>query len=75
MNNGRTGQTYFISYFVDCFAREYNWSLDKILDLPLRIAFQLITAINERNAKISGETYTKTEVGDKLNRCIFNSIQ
>ena len=69
MNLGDKGQTYFLSYFVDLFAREYSWDLDKILNLPLRIAFQLVTAINERNAKKAGEKYTRTtELDNRINR-------
>ena len=36
MNAGEKGQVYFISYFVDCFAREYGWKYEEIMDLPLR---------------------------------------
>lgn len=74
MSMGEKGQTYFITYFVDLFAREYNWSYEQIMSLPLRIGFQLITAINERNAKIAGEKYRRiTEVDNQINRYILNS--
>lgn len=74
MKQGEKGQVYFISYFVDMFAKEYNWDLEKIMNLPLRIAFQLITAINERNAKASGNTYNRvTELDNTINRWILKS--
>jgi len=74
MNRGGKGQAYFLSYFVDLFAREYSWNYEQIMKLPLRIAFQLITAVNERNAKSSGETYQRiTELDNTINRYILNS--
>ena len=72
MKHGDKGQTYFLSYFVDIFAREYSWSFDSILKLPLRIGFQLITAINERNSKSNGETYQRvTELDNSINRFVL----
>ena len=72
MKQGEKGQTYFLSYFVDIFAREYSWGFDQILKLPLRIAFQLITTINERNSKSSGETYQRiTELDNEINRYVL----
>jgi hypothetical protein len=74
MNQGEKGQVYFITYFVDVFAREYSWGYNEIMDLPLRVAFQLITSINERNSRKSGEKYTRvTELDNTINRCILNS--
>ena len=74
MNIGEKGQAYFISYFVDVFAREYSWAYKDIMDLPLRVAFQLITSINERNSKKAGEKYTRvTELDNTINRCILHS--
>ena len=74
MNRGEKGQVYFISYYVDLFAREYGWKLESIMELPLRIGFQLITAINERSARLSGETYNRiTELDNTINRYILNS--
>ena len=72
MSMGEKGQAYFISYFVDLFAREYGWSFEQIMELPLRIGFQLLTAINERNAKRVGEKYQRiTEVDNQINRWIL----
>ena len=74
MKNGSKSQTYFIAYFVDCFAREYSWNLEKIMKIPLGVAFQLITAINERNSAMSGKEYNRiTELDNKINRYILNS--
>ena len=74
MKNGSKSQTYFIAYFVDCFAREYGWTLEKIMKIPLGVAFQLITAINERNSAMSGKEYNRiTELDNKINRYILNS--
>jgi hypothetical protein len=74
MNKGKKGQVYFISYFVDMFAKEYNWSFEEIMKMPLRISFQLITAMNERNAKSNGTTYNRvTELDNTINRWILNS--
>ena len=74
MKNGSKSQTYFIAYFVDCFAREYSWTLEKIMKIPLGVAFQLITAINERNSAMSGKEYNRiTELDNKINRYILNS--
>ena len=74
MKNGSKSQTYFIAYFVDCFAREYGWNLEKIMKIPLGVAFQLITAINERNSAMSGKEYNRiTELDNKINRYILNS--
>ena len=75
MKNGEKGQTYFLSYFVDIFAREYSWSFDDILKLPLRIGFQLITAINERNSKSNGEKYNRvTELDNTLTRYMLKGV-
>ncbi len=72
MSMGEKGQTYFVSYFVDLFAREYGWDFNQIMKLPLRIGFQLITAINERNAKRAGEKYQRiTSVDNEINRYIL----
>ena len=72
MSMGKKGQTYFVSYFVDLFAREYGWDFNQIMKLPLRIGFQLITAINERNAKRAGEKYQRiTSVDNEINRYIL----
>ena len=72
MNMGDKGQAYFVSYFVDLFAREYGWGFQQIMDLPLRVGFQLLTAINERNAKRVGEKYQRiTEVDNQINRYIL----
>lgn len=74
MNRGDKGQVYFISYFIDLFAREYSWNYEQIMQLPLRVAFQLITAVNERNAKKAGETYHRmTELDNTIHRYILNS--
>lgn len=74
MKNGSKSQTYFIAYFVDCFAREYGWTLDRIMKIPLGVAFQLITAINERNSAMTGKEYNRiTELDNKINRYILNS--
>lgn len=56
----------FIAYMVDMFAREYGWQTDYILNLPMRQIYQLATAIGERYAKQSGETYTKLRVIDMM---------
>jgi len=72
MSIGEKGQAYFISYFVDLFAREYGWSFEQIMEMPLRVGFQLLTAINERNAKKVGEKYQRiTEVDNQINRWIL----
>ena len=74
MESNSKSQTYFVAYFVDCFAREYGWSINKILKLPLGIAFQLITAINERNSSITGKEYTRiTELDNKINKYLLQS--
>ena len=74
MGKGDKGQVYFISYYVDLFAREYSWSYKDIINLPLRIGFQLITAVNERSAKLSGENYNRiTSLDNEINRYILKS--
>lgn len=73
MNNSEKSQTFFIAYFVDCFAREYGWTVDEIMGIPLARAFQLITTINERNSAMSGKKYNRmTELDNKINRYILS---
>lgn len=74
LNTGKKSQTYFVAYFVDCIAREYGWQLEQILNTPIGILFQLITAINERNSLSSGKEYKRvTELDNQINRYILNS--
>jgi hypothetical protein len=74
MKNSEKQQTFFIAYFVDCFAREYGWTVDEIMNLPLARAFQLITSINERNCQISGKQFNRTtELDNKINRYLLSS--
>lgn len=49
----------FIAYQVDLYAKEYGWTIEQILNIPMRRIFQLNTAIAERYSKIRGEKYTK----------------
>ena len=72
MKTNQKSQTYFIAYFVDCFAREYGWKIDEIMQIPLGIAFQLITTINERNYAQGGKEYNRvTELDNTINRWIL----
>lgn len=48
----------FVAYQIDTYAKEYGWSVDTTMDLPLRQIFQLNTAIAERYATISGQKYS-----------------
>ena len=74
MKGNAKAQTYFIAYFIDCFAREYGWTVDEIMKIPLGQAFQLITAINERNYASGGKEYNRvTELDNEINRWILNS--
>jgi hypothetical protein len=73
MKNSEKQQTFFIAYFVDCFAREYGWTVDEIMNLPLARAFQLITSINERNCQISGKQFNRiTELDNKINKYLLS---
>jgi hypothetical protein len=73
MKNSDKSQTFFIAYFVDCFAREYGWSVDEIMKTPLSRAFQLITTINERNCALSGKQYNRTtELDNKIHRYLLS---
>ena len=72
MTTKTKSQTYFIAYFVDCFAREYGWRIDEIMQIPLGIAFQLITTINERNYAQGGKEYNRvTDLDNTINRWIL----
>lgn len=64
----------FTSYLIDLFAREYNWTIKEIMDLPLRVVYQLISAIQERHSKQNGDSYSKLRSIDMLtNEHILNS--
>jgi hypothetical protein len=49
----------FLAYQVDLYAKEYGWSIEQILAIPLRQLFQLNTVIGARYAKQNGENFTK----------------
>jgi len=49
----------FIAYQIDLYAKEYGWSIEKILAIPLRQLFQLNTVIAARYAKQNGEQFSK----------------
>lgn len=64
----------YTSYLIDLFAREYHWSIQEIMNLPLRVAYQLISSIQERYFKQNGESYSKLRSIDMLtNEHILNS--
>lgn len=74
MSSGTKGQTNFATYFIDAIAREYGWTIDQIMKIPLGIVFQLLTAINERNAVQSGKEYKRvTELDNQINRYILDN--
>ncbi len=56
----------FVAYQIDTYAKEYGWSAEYILDLPLRQIFQLNSAIAERYAEQGGDKYTKLRQIDML---------
>jgi len=49
----------FIAYQIDLYAKEYGWTIEQIMQIPLRQLFQLNTVIGVRYAKQAGEQYTK----------------
>ena len=57
----------FTTYVIDLFAKEYHWTMDEIMNLPLRVAYQLISAIQERYHRQNGESYSKMRTIDVLN--------
>jgi hypothetical protein len=74
MGKGDQGQTYWVSYFVDLFGKEYSWSMKETLQLPIRICFQMLTAINERASAQNGKSYNRvTELDNTLNRYILHN--
>lgn len=56
----------YLTYLVDLFAREYGWSTEQILKIPMRQLYQLNTAIGERYARAAGEKYTKLRAIDMM---------
>lgn len=46
----RVDHTSGVSRQVDLFAAEYGWPADRVLDLPLKVAFQLEREIRQRNS-------------------------
>ena len=67
------GYANFVSYLIDLFAREYHWTISEIMNLPLRVVYQLITAIQERSAKLNGESYSKLrQIDELINKHILN---
>lgn len=56
----------FVSYLIDLFAREYHWTISEVMNLPLRVAYQLISSIQERYSKQNGEKYSKLRQIDML---------
>jgi len=56
----------YLAYQIDLYAKEYGWSIDEILKIPLRQCFQLNTAIAERNSRQAGKKYTKMRAVDVM---------
>jgi hypothetical protein len=48
----------FVAYQIDTYAKEYGWSADTTMDMPLRQIFQLNNAIAERYAELAGTKYS-----------------
>ena len=72
-NSDEKGYANFTTYLIDLFAREYHWSIKDIMDLPLRVCYQLITAIQERCSLMNGDSYSKLRSIDELiNKHILN---
>jgi hypothetical protein len=58
--------TTFLAHQIDVYGREYGWTIDQTMNLPLRQIFQLNTAISERIAISNGEHYTKLREIDMI---------
>ena len=56
----------FISYIIDMFGREYGWTIDVTMNLPMRQIYQLSTAIGERYAQEAGKNFSKLREVDML---------
>ena len=56
----------FLAYQIDLLAHEYSWTIDYILELPLRQIFQLNSAIGQRYAQQNGEKYIKMRAVDLM---------
>lgn len=56
----------FLAYQIDLLAHEYSWTIDYILELPLRQIFQLNSAIGQRYAQQNGEKYIKMRAVDMM---------
>lgn len=67
-NEGSEKKQYanFIAYLVDIFGKEYGWTPETILELPLRQLYQMTTAISERYARLNGNNYTKLRAIDMM---------
>lgn len=65
-NNTKEANVPYIAYQIDLFAKQYGWSIDQILKVPLRQVIQLNTAIQERCSKQNGESYTRMRKVDAL---------
>jgi hypothetical protein len=56
----------YVAYQIDLFAKQYGWTIQEILKIPLRQVIQLNTAIQERCSKQNGENYTRMRKVDAL---------
>ena len=66
----------FIAYLIDNLCREYGFSIDYVLKIPMRQVYQLLSIISERCAAMNGEDYVKIRESDKLkNAFILNRLK
>ena len=56
----------FLAFQIDLLAHEYGWTIDYILELPLRQIFQLNSAIGYRYAQQNGQKYHKMRAVDMM---------
>lgn len=56
----------FVGYCIDLFAHEYGWTIDMVMDMPMRRIYQLSSVIAERYARQNGKKYTKLRNIDML---------
>ena len=56
----------FIAYVIDMFANQYGWTVQTILNMPMRQVYQLSSVIGERFAAANGKKYTKLRAIDML---------
>lgn len=75
-NNDSKAYAPFLAYQIDLYAKEYGWTIDQILAIPLRQLFQLNTVIGARYAKQNGEQFSKmTRVQAMEAKAILDSVK